>query len=154
MQTPSINDQILKDKLNNTSKLPCGDFLQFADLLLRSRKIDDNISHLINTTIPTDSFICEKNNPSKQCELIWQQLLKTHMQRETAIKQCLAQLTENVLELKKKKDAEDNLLNNKNLRMSQNKLRLLRNETTVEEILKNKSTKLFEEKCRNFYEPN
>ena len=62
----SINDQILKDKLNNTQNLPCNDFLAFQDLLLRSRKIDDNITNLINTTIPTDSFVCEKNDPTKQ----------------------------------------------------------------------------------------
>lgn len=64
--TSSINDQIVKDKLNNTKNLPCHDFLAFQDLLLRSRKIDDNITNLINTTIPTDSFVCEKNDPSKQ----------------------------------------------------------------------------------------
>lgn len=67
--TSSINDQIVKDKLNNTQNLPCHDFLAFQDLLLRSRKIDDNISNLINTTIPTDSFVCEKNDPSKQVGL-------------------------------------------------------------------------------------
>lgn len=66
MASPSINDQILKDKLNNIDNLPCHDFLAFQDLLLRSRKIDDNIANLINTTIPTDSFVCEKNDPSKQ----------------------------------------------------------------------------------------
>lgn len=67
---------------------------------------------------------------------------------------CLAQLTDNVLELKKKKDSEDNILNNRNLKMAQNKLRLLRNEITVEEILRNKNTKLLDERCRNFYQPN
>ena len=59
-----------------------------------------------------------------------------------------------MLELKKRKDLEDNLANNRNLKMAQNKLRLLRNEITVEEILKNKNTKLLDERCRNFYQPN
>jgi len=154
MASPSINDQILKDKLNNIDNLPCHDFLAFQDLLLRSRKIDDNIANLINTTIPTDSFVCEKNDPSKQCENLWDQLSKTYSQRDAAIKKCLAQLTDNVLELKKKKDQEDNIINNRKFKMEQSKLRLLRNEITVEEILKNKSTKLFEEKCRNFYQPS
>lgn len=63
----SINDQILKDKLNNEENLPCHDFLAFQDLLLRSRKIDDNITNLINTSIPTDSF-CDKKVPANECK--------------------------------------------------------------------------------------
>lgn len=66
MTSSPFNDPILNDKLKNIDHLPCQDFLAFQDLLMRSRKIDDNIQNLINTTIPTDSFVCEKNNPSKQ----------------------------------------------------------------------------------------
>ena len=63
----SISETVLKDKLDNIQNLPCNDFLAFQDLLLRSRRlVDDNVTNLLNSTIPTDSFVCEKNDPSKQ----------------------------------------------------------------------------------------
>ncbi|RWS01856.1 coiled-coil domain-containing protein-like protein, partial [Dinothrombium tinctorium] len=51
----------------------CEDFLAFEDALKKQRKIDDNIIHTLNATIPTESFIDDKLAPRTQCKQLWDQ---------------------------------------------------------------------------------
>ncbi|XP_023225921.1 coiled-coil domain-containing protein 58-like [Centruroides sculpturatus] len=51
----------------------CDDFLAFQEILKKMRRIDDNIIHALNTTIPTDSFTA-KASVTDQCKDLYEQL--------------------------------------------------------------------------------
>lgn len=119
------------------SKLNCGDFLAFQEQLIRSRKIDDNIVHMLNTTIPSESFIARPNTtpPKQQCKNLWNQLVDTYGQREATIKHCIHQMSERVRLLKQQRETEDSHETNKQLKKEQRILRLLQSELNVEEVV-------------------
>ncbi|XP_076373927.1 coiled-coil domain-containing 58 [Tachypleus tridentatus] len=131
----------------------CEDFLEFQDALKRMRKIDDNIIHALNTTIPTDSFAAK--GVSNHCKDLYEQLIDSHEKREHALKKCIANVSEDVRILKEKRLTDaDNVGLLKQLRKEQTKLRLMQNELNVEEVVKDRSLKVFYERCRNYFKPS
>ncbi|XP_067141142.1 protein MIX23 [Centruroides vittatus] len=131
----------------------CDDFLAFQELLKKMRRIDDNIIHALNTTIPTDSFTA-KGNVTDQCKDLYKQLLQSYDKREQAIKTCITQSSEDVRSLKEKRTTDpDSIPLLKQLRKEQTKLRLMQNELNVEEVVKDRTLKVFYERCRSFYKP-
>ncbi|RWS24032.1 coiled-coil domain-containing protein 58-like protein [Leptotrombidium deliense] len=126
----------------NSETFVCGDFLAFQDALKRSRKIDDNIIHALNTTIPTESFIADRSVPTNQCKSLWEQLLKSYNTREVVIKKCIELTSEELKELKESRNKEPNNLEVlKKLKNQQTKLRLMQSELSVEEVVKDRSSK-------------
>ncbi|KAH9408681.1 Coiled-coil domain-containing protein 58, partial [Tyrophagus putrescentiae] len=118
------------------------------------RKVDDNIVHALNTTIPTSSFSEKGIDPSAQCQELYKQLNAAHQSRENAIKKCIVSVSERVHNLRKQRDEDgDNLQVTKELKKEQNKLRMMQNELHVEEVVCDRSSKIFHERCRLFFRP-
>jgi hypothetical protein len=134
----------------------CDDFMAFQDTLRKMRQIDDNIVHALNTTIPTESFIGERNKhiPAQKCESLWAQLTNNYRSREKAISKCVEISAEKLKILKAEREKNENSIEVlKRMRKEQTSFRLLENELSVEEILKERSAKVFSERCRAFYKP-
>ncbi|KAH7639508.1 coiled-coil domain-containing 58 [Dermatophagoides farinae] len=132
----------------------CEDFLAFEDVLKNLRKLDDNIVHSLNTTIPTQSFAVKGIDPTKQCQELYKQLMELHTNREQAIKNCIIRVSESVHQLKRRRDEnEADFQVQKQLRKEQNKLRMMQNELHVEEVVRDRSLKFFHERCRAYYRP-
>ncbi|KAG8189424.1 hypothetical protein JTE90_020238 [Oedothorax gibbosus] len=132
---------------------PCEDISAFQESLRIMRKIDDNIVHALNTTIPTDSFADKSSVPS-QCKDLYDQLLQSYEQRESSIKSCIAETSNQVQTLKDQRvNDPDNFQLLKDLRKAQTKFRLMQNELNVEEVVKDRSLKVFYERCRFYYKP-
>lgn len=116
------------------------------------RKIDDNIVYALNTTIPTESFVGDRNQPTKQCGDLFQQLKASYSNREDLIKKCIVRTNGRLVNLTKhKEEAGETASLAKQLRAEQTNLRLLRKELNVEEVIQDRSTKIFHEKCRPFF---
>ncbi|XP_031834384.1 coiled-coil domain-containing 58 [Nomia melanderi] len=132
----------------------CGDFLQFQDTLRKMRQVDDNIIHMLNTTIPTESFKAEIDSTAK-CKDLFEQIETNHNKREQAITKCLSSSREKVIQLKKERDNNnDNIQLLKTLKKEQNTMRLLQSELNIEEIVRKRTLQIFYERCRNFYKPS
>ncbi|XP_026496768.1 protein MIX23 isoform X1 [Vanessa tameamea] len=132
----------------------CPDFLEFQDVLKKMRVVDDKIVYTLNTSIPTESFKT-KVDASSVCHNLFDQIQKSHSEREIVIKNCIVATAETVKKLKSAKESSpDDIDVIKNLKAEQRKLRLLQTELSVEEVIKEKTTKLFTEKCRSYYKPN
>ncbi|XP_054165605.1 protein MIX23-like [Oppia nitens] len=132
----------------------CEDFLAFEEALKKSRKIDDNIIHLLNTSIPTDSFAVGSTNAGKQCQELYQQLQTSYSQREKSIKHCISVVSDRVKSIKSQRQQnEDDMDVLKSLRKEQTKLRLMQNELNVEEVVRDRTVKVFYDRCRSFYKP-
>lgn len=124
------------------------------------RKLDDNIVHSLNTTIPTASFAVKGTDPTAQCQDLYKQvgaytfkadtpdycsfqLTTAHQNREKAIKKCIIQVSEQVHKLRTIRDeSESNLRVTKDLRKEQNKLRMMQNELHIEEVVRDRSSKV------------
>lgn len=137
------------------SEIPCSDFLEFQEALKKMRTIDDKIIYALNTSIPTDSF---KSNvdAATQCERLYKDLMTSYAQRDGAIKKCIAEVSQNIHELKEKQQATsngDSPQDLKKLRKEQTKLRLMQAEVNIEEVVKDRSLKVFYERCRFAYKP-
>ncbi|XP_003746024.1 coiled-coil domain-containing protein 58 [Galendromus occidentalis] len=131
----------------------CDDILAFEELLKNSRKLDDNIIHALNTTIPTQSFVGEKD-ATKTCKDLHAQLEDVSTSRRKAIQGCIEISEGRVQELRtaKNKSPDDvNVL--KALRKEQTKFRLLQSELGVEEVIRSRTYKAFHERCRWYYNP-
>jgi len=133
----------------------CEDFLAFQDVLKKTRKIDDNIVHLLNTTIPTDSFTNKSSDAGNQCKQLYEQIQSSYKQRESSIKTCISVVSDSVKHLKEERQQNgDDVDVLKKLRKEQTKLRLMQNELNVEEVVKDRTLKVFHERCRLFYKPS
>ncbi|GFY63795.1 coiled-coil domain-containing protein 58 [Trichonephila inaurata madagascariensis] len=133
--------------------MACEDLSAFQESLRVMRKIDDNIVHALNTTIPTPSF-AEKANATNQCQDLYQQLLESYEKREKAIKNCIGETSRDVQTLKDKRTNDpDNFELLKELRKVQTKFRLMQNELNIEEVVKDRSLRVFYERCRFYYKP-
>jgi len=133
-------------------ELICDDFLAFEETLRGLRKLDDNIVHALNTTIPTNSQAVKGTDPTVQCKDLYQQLINAHKNREASIKKCIVKVSDSVHGLHQKRDQDqDNVQVIKDLRKEQNKLRMMQNELYVEEVVRDRSLKIFHERCRQFY---
>jgi len=119
------------------------------------RKIDDNIIHLLNTTIPTDSFTHRSEDAGHKCKHLYEELQSSYNQRESSIKDCISFVSTRVRTLKdQRQQNEDDFDVLKRLRKEQTKLRLMQNELNVEEVVRDRSLKVFYERCRAFYKPS
>ncbi|CAG2102409.1 unnamed protein product [Medioppia subpectinata] len=128
---------------------------RILDALKKSRKIDDNIIHLLNTSLPTDSFANKTSDAGHQCKHLYHQIQDSYSQREKSIKQCISVVSTRVKQLKDKRQANDEDLDvMKSLRKEQTRLRLMQNELNVEEVVKDRTLKVFDERCRTFYKPS
>ncbi|KAM4699374.1 protein MIX23 [Discoglossus pictus] len=131
----------------------CEDFIEFQEVIRVMRTIDDRIVHELNTTIPTVSF-AGKIDAGQTCKQLYESLRDAHLNRDKAIKGCIAQTstTVNKLQGERQKDS-DNLAIIRLLRKEQTKLKLLQSELNVEEVVNDRSWKIFNERCRLHYKP-
>ncbi|KAM7390448.1 hypothetical protein PAMA_008552 [Pampus argenteus] len=102
--------------------LSCEDFSMFQEVLKVMRTIDDRIVHALNTTVPTVSF-SGKVDATQTCKQLYESMMEAHLNRDKAIKSCIAQTSEVVEELRgeRAKDSE-NLALIKQLRKEQTKV--------------------------------
>ena len=124
-------------------KLICFCLVLYQESLKQHRRIDDNIAHALNTTIPTQSFAVKGVDPTLNCSNLYEQLKSAHNTREGAIKQCIVKASGRVkcLIAQREKD-EDNIQVNKELRRAQKTLRLMQNELNVEEVVRDRTSKV------------
>uniref|UniRef100_A0A3P9M8W3 Protein MIX23 n=1 Tax=Oryzias latipes TaxID=8090 RepID=A0A3P9M8W3_ORYLA len=133
--------------------LNCEDFSLFQEVLKVMRTIDDRIVHALNTTVPTVSFSA-KVDATQTCKQLYESMMEVHLNRDKAIKACIAQTSE-VVEKMREQRAQDseNLGLIKQLRKEQTKLKLMKSELNVEEVVNDRSLKVFNERCRIHYTP-
>ncbi|XP_047423932.1 protein MIX23 isoform X1 [Mugil cephalus] len=133
--------------------LNCEDFSMFQEVLKVMRTIDDRIVHALNTTVPTVSF-SGKVDATQTCKQLYESMMEAHLNRDKAIKACIAQTSEVVGQLREEraKDSE-NMALIKQLRKEQTKLKLMQSELNVEEVVNDRSLKVFSERCRIHYTP-
>ncbi|KAM6900232.1 protein MIX23 [Xenentodon cancila] len=133
--------------------LNCEDFSMFQEVLKLMRTIDDRIVHALNTTVPTVSF-SGKVDATQTCKQLYESMMEAHLNRDKAIKACIAQTSQVVDQLREQrvKDNENPALI-KQLRKEQTKLKLMQSELNVEEVVNDRSLKVFNERCRIHYTP-
>ena len=118
------------------------------------RKIDDHIVYALNTSIPTESFVGDRNRPSKQCSDLYNQLRSSYNSREDLIKKCIIRTNDRLVKLKQqRKESGETAILAKQLRGEQTNLRLFKKELNVEEVIQDRSNTIFYEKCRSFFRP-
>ncbi|XP_024135305.1 coiled-coil domain-containing protein 58 [Oryzias melastigma] len=133
--------------------LNCEDFSLFQEVLKVMRTIDDRIVHALNTTVPTVSF-SGKVDATQTCKQLYESMMEAHLNRDKAIKTCIAQTSEVVEKLREQRAQEsENLGLIKQLRKEQTKLKLMQSELNVEEVVNDRSLKVFNERCRIHYTP-
>ncbi|RVE58787.1 hypothetical protein OJAV_G00197580 [Oryzias javanicus] len=133
--------------------LNCEDFSLFQEVLKVMRTIDDRIVHALNTTVPTVSF-SGKVDATQTCKQLYESMMEAHLNRDKAIKTCIAQTSEVVEKLREKRAQDsENLGLIKQLRKEQTKLKLMQSELNVEEVVNDRSLKVFNERCRIHYTP-
>ncbi|KAB0403209.1 hypothetical protein E2I00_011185, partial [Balaenoptera physalus] len=91
------------------------------ELLKVMRTIDDRIVHELNTTVPTASF-AGKIDASQTCKQLYESLMAAHASRDRVIKNCIAQTSSVVKQLREEREKNlDNLTLLKQLRKEQTK---------------------------------
>lgn len=129
-------------------------FITLQDALQKMRQIDDKIIHMLNTTIPTESFKAQVD-PTENCKDLYDQIEKGHMQRQIAINKCLMASKERLQKLKEKKEnGEETPEVIKQLRKEQTTWRLIQSELNVEEVVRQRTMKAYYERCRSYYKPD
>ncbi|XP_064221828.1 protein MIX23 isoform X2 [Aotus nancymaae] len=123
------------------------------ELLKVMRTIDDRIVHELNTTVPTASF-AGKIDASQTCKQLYESLMAAHASRDRVIKNCIAQTSEVVKNLREEREKNlDDLTLLKQLRKEQTKLKWMQSELNVEEVVNDRSWKVFNERCRIHFKP-
>ncbi|XP_049566405.1 protein MIX23 isoform X3 [Orcinus orca] len=119
----------------------CEEFAEFQELLKVMRTIDDRIVHELNTTVPTASF-AGKIDASQTCKQLYESLMAAHASRDRVIKNCIAQTSSVVKQLREEREKNlDNLTLLKQLRKEQTKLKWMQSELNVEEVVNDRSWK-------------
>ncbi|XP_058293414.1 protein MIX23 isoform X4 [Hylobates moloch] len=103
------------------------------ELLKVMRTIDDRIVHELNTTVPTASF-AGKIDASQTCKQLYESLMAAHASRDRVIKNCIAQTSAVVKNLREERE--------KNL-----------DDLTLLKQLRKEQTKVFNERCRIHFKP-
>ncbi|XP_047303380.1 protein MIX23 isoform X2 [Gorilla gorilla gorilla] len=99
----------------------CEEFAEFQELLKVMRTIDDRIVHELNTTVPTASF-AGKIDASQTCKQLYESLMAAHASRDRVIKNCIAQTSAVVKNLREEREKNlDDLTLLKQLRKEQTK---------------------------------
>ncbi|XP_054538196.1 protein MIX23 isoform X4 [Pan troglodytes] len=111
----------------------CEEFAEFQELLKVMRTIDDRIVHELNTTVPTASF-AGKIDASQTCKQLYESLMAAHASRDRVIKNCIAQTSAVVKNLREERE--------KNL-----------DDLTLLKQLRKEQTKVFNERCRIHFKP-
>ncbi|XP_061569414.1 protein MIX23 [Cololabis saira] len=133
--------------------LNCEDFSMFQEVLKVMRTIDDRIVHALNTTVPTVSF-SGKVDATQTCKQLYESMMEAHLNRDKAIKACIAQTSQVVEQLREQRAKDnENLALIKQLRKEQTNLKLMQSELNVEEVVNDRSLKVFNERCRIHYTP-
>lgn len=134
--------------------LPCDDFMAFQEVLRKLRRVDDNIIHALNTTLPTESFGNQRSAPV-MCKELHGQLQQVYSQRDAAIKACLQQSKQKLGQLQQQQRAAQGEHPEivRRIRKEQTTLKLLQSELNVEEVVRERSLKVFHERCRLYYIP-
>ncbi|XP_011923917.1 PREDICTED: coiled-coil domain-containing protein 58 isoform X1 [Cercocebus atys] len=123
------------------------------ELLKVMRTIDDRIVHELNTTVPTASF-AGKIDASQTCKQLYESLMAAHASRDRVIKNCIAQTSAVVKNLREEREKNlDDLTLLKQLRKEQTKLKWMQSELNVEEVVNDRSWKVFNERCRIHFKP-
>ncbi|XP_047646875.1 protein MIX23 [Phacochoerus africanus] len=131
----------------------CEEFAEFQELLKVMRTIDDRIVHELNTTVPTASF-AGKIDASQTCKQLYESLMEAHASRDRVIKNCIAQTSAVVKQLREEREKNlDDLTLLKQLRKEQTKLKWMQSELNVEEVVNDRSWKVFNERCRIHFKP-
>ncbi|OWF50940.1 coiled-coil domain-containing protein 58-like [Mizuhopecten yessoensis] len=125
----------------------CSDFMKFQECLKTMRTVDDRIIHGLNTAIPTKLF-ASKVDVTETCKGLYEEIIQSHQARERAIRKCVTESGDIVMELSKQRDNDmDNIELLKDLRTAQTKLRLMKSEFYVDEIVNDRTFKAFYERC-------
>ncbi|ODM98120.1 Coiled-coil domain-containing protein 58 [Orchesella cincta] len=119
----------------------CEDISEFLDTLKRMRKVDDKIVQTLNTTVPTESFSLK--------------IVRTHVEREKSLKQCLSTTSIKVQKLRDERNSAPNDMQlQRNLKREQMKLREMHTQLNVEEVIRGQTLKVYNERCRSYYKPS
>ncbi|CRK98850.1 CLUMA_CG012044, isoform A [Clunio marinus] len=133
-------------------KLVCGDILLFQEQLKQMRDLDDKVIYALNNSLPTASIKARTDsNPKENCKELYEKLKSSYANREKVIQECIILTAEQVSQLKKQRETNDDTQLDKNFKNEQRKLRVLKQELGVEEIVKERSLKTFNERCRSYF---
>ena len=90
--------------------------------VLKVMTIDGRIAHELNTTVPTASF-AGKIDASQTCKQLYESLMEAHASRDRVIKNCIAQTSSVVKQLREEREKNlDDLTLLKQLRKEQTKV--------------------------------
>ena len=104
-------------KMSSLDYVPCEDFTPFKNALMKHRKTDDNVMHLLNTT---------NVHSETKCQELFAAFTKSHAERGVLINRCLNVQIQKVDDLKKQLEVDKNNLNLKTeLRTEQLKVQKL-----------------------------
>jgi len=132
----------------------CDDISEFLEALKKMRVVDDKIVQALNTTVPTESF-SSKVDANATCKDLFSQLVKTHVQREQSLQQCLSVSTTRLQKLREQKaSAPNDITLQKSVKREQIKLREIQTQMNVEEVIRGQTLKVYNERCRNYYKPS
>ncbi|XP_032235487.1 protein MIX23 [Nematostella vectensis] len=141
------------EEASELKRMSCHDFREFKEALKVLRLIDDKIIYKLNTSVPTASFEGEVN-AEKRCRDLYGELLQGYSSRESAIKGCIHEVSNNIRDLREKREQDpDSNEFSKKLRNEQTMLRLMQSELLVEEVVKERSLKVFNERCWKSFKP-
>lgn len=103
--------------MSSLDYVPCEDFTPFKNALMKHRKTDDNVMHLLNTT---------NVHSETKCQELFAAFTKSHAERGVLINRCLNVQIQKVDDLKKQLEVDKNNLNLKTeLRTEQLKVQKL-----------------------------
>ncbi|ODM87235.1 Coiled-coil domain-containing protein 58 [Orchesella cincta] len=132
----------------------CEDISEFLDTLKRMRKVDDKIVQTLNTTVPTESFSLKVDGHAT-CKDLFSQIVRTHVEREKSLKQCLSTTSIKVQKLRDERNSAPNDMQlQRNLKREQMKLREMHTQLNVEEVIRGQTLKVYNERCRSYYKPS
>ncbi|XP_011193170.1 protein MIX23 isoform X3 [Zeugodacus cucurbitae] len=100
----------------------CEDFLEFQESIKKMRAMDDNIIHMLNTSLPTESFKGQVNC-EKVCTNLFNQLQQVHNAREKKINDCILSSAETLKKLRElRENNRDNVEIDKKFKLEQRKV--------------------------------
>lgn len=102
----------------------------------------------------TDSRTVHELNAMQTYKQLYESLMAAHASRDRVIKNCIAQTSEVVRNLREEREKNlDDLTLLKQLRKEQTKLKWMQSELNVEEVVNDRSWKVFNERCRIHFKP-
>ncbi|KAI3648787.1 hypothetical protein MP228_006641 [Amoeboaphelidium protococcarum] len=135
----------------------CSDYSLVKEILKNSRKIDDNIINILNTTATVDHKDYKYEEINKKCMNLISQLDKVYKQRGEIINGCITFYKKEIQSLNSQlssasdgDDGDDAAVERteQKLLVEEGKLRQLKNEQVVEDILRDKTINEFKKRCR------